>query len=401
MMAEFNNLPDLIAGIASLDGNDDDISSLDETLQPDYMAMLDDDGGLVDNSDETNEVERGFCTSVRNEFDDKDNQQWILPKYSDRMIGLCHMIEQRCMTHLSIATIITHIADWFLFRTGSIPLSPLSVKIRIRDVDIIFKSDFKKCYDKMNLLYDGEMAKERRKNHPKSFKDYFEDLIESWVLVDMTMAMLVSEDLGGGNIALLQLLEFATTRVRLLNVIERLVCHHFQDLHSGGATSFRVCCQDQGRATEDESSSLEDYRVKIQKRGNDEYNFPVCGVVGISDDAIDSGLLFQLLSVQKRYRDTSKSSKRKFIVMNPQAGVVGGKMLPPEPLILLPPMITDNTGGEDDEDHDANFSDTLESFLDPALIARIKNRTTVEDMMEWERRYFLVKLAYQTKKGAM
>ena len=94
--------------------------------------------------------------------------QWKPPKYKDKMVVICNILERRCHTYLTVPTIIRDIADWFLFRNGSLPPSPLSVLVRMRNMDDIFKLDFIDCYDRMNELYDLEMAKERRKRKLKN-----------------------------------------------------------------------------------------------------------------------------------------------------------------------------------------------------------------------------------------
>jgi hypothetical protein len=253
-----------------------DVSLFDEARTDDSLGILGEDAGLVKAIQKTDLCESNFCTSVRNELDDTGTPQWKPPKYKDKMVVICNMLERRCHTYLTAPLIIRDIADWFLFRNGSLPPSPLSVLVRMRNMDDIFKLDFIDCYDRMNGLYDLEMAKERRKRKEKKFNDCFEELIESWALVDMTQTMLVSEE-RGSDILVTDLLSFATTRVRLLHAIERLLLHHFQDSPSGGAMSLEACFKDKGRVLPIESESLEVYCRQIQRRGDEVYDFAFSG----------------------------------------------------------------------------------------------------------------------------
>jgi hypothetical protein len=100
------------------------------------------------------------------------------------------------------------------------------------------------------------MSKEKGRRSPKDFKDYFEELIESWALLNMTLTIL-------------DLLAFATTRVRLLCVIEWLLFHHFN--HFRGGSILEAGGGDDGRVSAEESKLLETYRETIQKRGDVQY----------------------------------------------------------------------------------------------------------------------------------
>jgi hypothetical protein len=98
------------------------------------------------------------------------------------------------------------------------------------------------------------------------------------------------------------------------------------------------------------------------------------------------------------HRDTGKSSKRNYDCMNPPSGVIHRN--PSLPLTSIQ-AITDEAGSDDDDNiEDIAFTERLQSFLDPAFIKRIKN-PTLKDMVEWDRRYKLVKLAYQRETGAI
>jgi hypothetical protein len=405
-MEQFNNYSPFSVGIETGNGITDECNSVltgfsddhvdDQVRAGDREVSLVEDPGLMNAIEKTERDVSNFCTSVRTEADyNIRTTKWKAPLYKDKMIGVCGMIESQCLTHLSVPTIITHIADWFLFRSGT-PLCPLSVKVKMKDMDEIrFNPCFVPCYDAMKELYELEMEKERKTNQQK-FEDYFEDLIESWAIVDMTVTMLVNEEDRGDFISVRDLLEFAPTRVRLLSNVERLLLHHFKDPHSGGEKIWQVCKYDKGRVTKDETQFLVKYRKIMQTSGDDQYNEAVSGADGHIHDNTNRDLLLRLMSIQKLHRDTARSSKRK-------SGFISPPLPPPSSsLSPVPPAITDDAESDkDDINEDIGFIGRLHFFLDPALIARIKNPTADADMIEWERRFQLVKEAYQRKKGPM
>jgi hypothetical protein len=440
-------------------GHDDEFSgSQNSDLDPfalrndEYFAMLSRDGDLVEalmeiaeqptddvrDLEEIVKVETTYCTSVRTNAD--DTSRFVPPIYKERMLGVCTMIETQCHAKFSISTMIAEIADWRLNNKGQFSLS---VRVRLKNKDDIQKRDFVDCYDRMNELYDGEMAKEH--NYHAHFKDYFEELLECWALIDMTTTILVSEE-EGHEISVKDLLAFAKTRVLLVSVIERLLYHHFEDSDSGGARSLKACVQDQGFASENESKSLEIYRNNIQRTGEKKYCYGVCGTDDLSNNNINQELLLQLLSCQKRRLDISKSAKRKYDQMikqsaDPQEGVpdlehtedphqgVPDLEHTEDPYHGVPDLEhtedpqqgvpdlerTDNAESDEDqtdEDHNneddnkqhAAFKETLQPFADPdfkSLITRLSNHTTDEDMLKFNHLFQVVIEAYEKKKGTM
>jgi hypothetical protein len=404
-MEQCNNFSPFSVGIETGNGIlnecmsllDDEESSHEQVRAGDNDDSLFEDSGLLNAFAKSERDVSDFCTSVRTAADSILTTQWKQPLYKDRMIGVCNMIERQCEDHLTVPTIITHIADWFLFRSGD-PLCPLSVKIKMKNLDdIIFNSCFVNCYFEMKLLYELEIQKERKRGQ-KIFSVYFEDIIESWALVDMTATMVNEEGLF--VISVMDLLEFGTSRARLLSVLERLSLHHFEDSYSGGATSWnKICKKDNGCLTKVETKFLDDYRRIIQERGDDEYDEAVSGIDGCLNDNTNRDLLLQLRSVQKLHRDIGKSSKRNYACMNPPSGVIDRNRLLPFTSVQT---ITDETGTDnDDNNEDIAFTERLNFFLDPAFIKRIKNQTAHKDMVEWDRRYKLMKKAFQRETGAI
>jgi hypothetical protein len=198
------------------------------------------------------------------------------------------------------------------------------------------------------------------------------------------------------------------------------------------------------------SSNMKTYRKKIQERGEKQYNFPVSGIDGLSNQNIFDGLLVQLLVTQRRRRDIGKSEKRKHDQTIPTVPPLLGPTdnadpqqpaVPPlgstnnanlqqpvPPLGLtdngnppqqepVPPLVpTDNADpqqsvppldkdlSDDDQNNEhAAFRQTVQPFLDPDfhhLIACLSNQTTDEDMVIFNQLFQLVNEAYQKKKGA-
>jgi hypothetical protein len=408
-MEQVNNYSPLYMAIEIGDDIADDCDSwltfqesfVDRVMAGDSDDSLVEDPGLLSAIEKTERDVSYFCTSVRTAPDSIGAlRQWRKPQYKDKMMGVSNIIENQCKRLLTVSTIITHIADWFLFRSASgDSLGPLSVKIKMKEMDdIMFNDCFVSCYFEMKGLYEREMLREKKKSQ-KNFEDYFEDLIESWALVDMTATMVNKE--GYCFISIVDLLAFATTRARLFSVLERLTLHHFQDSWSGGARSYWTICQkkNERRLTDTETEFLEKYRQEIQQRGNDEYDEPVSGIDGSLYENTNRDLLLQLRSVQKLHRDTGRSSKRKNDCINPPSGVIHQN--PSLPLTSIQTITDEAESDDDDNIEDIAFTERLQSFLDPAFIKRIQNPTALEDMVEWDRRYKLVKAAYQRETGAI
>jgi hypothetical protein len=406
-MEELNNYSPFAVGIETGNGIEDECDSLLTFSEFDQARADDAEHSLVEDPAVLNAMEKAECDvsnfkkSVRTEPDRKSaTKKWKVPSYSERMNGVCDMIEAQCVTNLCVSTIITHIADWVLHRNGN-PLGPLSVKVKMKEMkDIKFNETFVSCYGEMKGLYMNEMEKERSTTQQK-FEDYFEDLIESWVLLDLTINMLRNED-EAGCISVGSLLGFGVNRVRLISVLERLLLHHFQHPRSGGGESWETCQELKGIVTKDETVFLVEHRAIIQARGNGEYKREMSGIDGRLDDNTHRDLLAQLMCVQKLHRDTVKSSKRNHALINPPDVVTTYR----NPLTLPPfqsvPAITDDPQSEDDDIHEEiGFIGLLNSFLDPALIARIQSPATLNDMREWDRRFQLMKEAYHREKGPM
>jgi hypothetical protein len=409
MMADFDfSLPLNIEAI--LGGSDDDVSSLldsQDNLGQRYLGMISqDDAGIVGITEQDTSIESCFRSSVRNHTD--HSPQWRPPIYRERMVGVCNMIEHRFGSALTLS-MIGQIADWMLFKRNSD--EPLSVRVRMKKLDDITRKEFVMCYRKMEKLYDKEMEKEKQKS--QHFKKYFEDLIESWALVDMTQNVLVSEA-AGCMISVWDLLWFAQTRIRLVCIIERLLFHHFLDQVSGAARFWEACLQNRGQVSDVENNALEEYRNALQERGDEEYEPSCCAKNELCTDNLNHHFFLQLLSVHKRRREVCRSksrSKRKWEEMNPEGGIAG-KMKPDPPLVPEPDdKESDSTDTEllEHEKHDNNsddivmenptFRETLESFLDPVLIARLKNQLGDEDKMKWNRLFEEENTAFQSKFG--
>ena len=372
---------------------------VDHVKASDNEDSVDEDLGLLNEIEKNERDVSNFCISVRTEPDDDVTTQWRAPKYSDRMVGICGMIESQCFTTLTVPLVISHIADWFVFRGGS-PLCSLSVKIKLKNMDdIIFNSLFVPCYVAMEELYKMEMQKEKKKRGKtlKKFKDYFEDLIETWALVDMTVTMVQKEE-GIRSISVPQLLEFATTRVRLFSVLERLLLHHYADSESGASICLHICHKHK-TVSKPETVFLEEYRGILKQFGDNEYREALSRRDGGLNNNTNSYLLLLLTSIQKLHRDAGRSAKRSFSTMNPSAGVISRNRSLPLPAVQ---GITDDAATEeDDEIEDATFDDRMKAFLEPALLNRIKISRTLEDMVEWDRRYGLLKDGYQKETGAI
>jgi hypothetical protein len=355
MMAKINGnffLVDLGLGddptVSSLEESDDDSLDLtDFQMTKDEMKLDQDDLAILGN--EMGEYERlvggaaeaaiesKFCSSVRNKVDgDDDAPHFNGPTYKERMVGLSRMIENWCGTDLSALTTIAGISKWTLFKTD---FFSLSVRIRMKNLDGITMLHFGECYLRMKELYEGEMLKESSKKKMLNFHDYCEELVEFWALADMTLDMLVSEE-GSGFVSVMDLLQFAPTRICLVSVIERAVLHHFQDSDPGGGTRAL-----KGRVNADENKLLAVYRINVKNSGEQQLDLSVDST--ISTDNVNYVLLLQFLCVQKRYSDSSKSAKRKLDELNQDA-----------------------------------FLKTVQSFSDH-LIARLRNLPTDEDMMQF------------------
>ena len=375
-----------------------------EWLDRDLFESSDDDNQKVDlftgageiDPDQNNDwIVSSFCLSVRNRVDNMPH--WTPPTYTERMNGVCNMIEYACKTKLSVDQVIAHIADWSVFRGVK---KSVSISVKMRELKNTPRQDFVICYRKMKGLYSIEMGKERKNRRHEDFKNYFEDLMESWALLNMVLPMLVSE--GGDHcIAIDDLKAFGTSRVHLLSVIERFLFHHFQ--YFAGANFFEACRKDYVCASAAESKLLETYRETIQKRGVDEYRSPCNELHQLSIANTNHDLLVQLLSVHKLGRDTAKSAPRtkrkKYLASRLQAGIADGKSNPQERVQPDKAEHHDDNAAANTVLDDATFAETLQSFLDPVRIARLKNQMREKNMMELNRAFELANEAYQSKMG--
>jgi hypothetical protein len=338
--------------ISSLeDSNNDSLSSKDFQMTSDEMELDGDDlailgdNGLVESTEERS-VETNFCSSVRSDTPYYNGRHFNGPTYKERMVGLSTMIQSWCGTNLSSLTTIAHVSKWKIFKSDCFPLS---VTVMMKDLEGITIAHFVECYERMETLYNDEKLKEGSKKKKLNFHDYCEELIGFWALMDMTLTMLVSEE-GNAFISVMDLLEFATTRLHFVSVIERLVLHHFQDVDpGGGGRAFR-----RRRVNAEEKKLLAEYRLNVKKSGEKDVEYPLN--FKLSFDNVNYALLLQLLCVQKQYKNSSKSSKRN-----------------------LDKVHEDSAKLNKQANNDV-FLQAVQSFCDH-LIARLKNQPTDQDMM--------------------
>jgi hypothetical protein len=121
-------------------------------------------------------------------------------------------------------------------------------------------------------------------------------------------------------------------------------------------------------------------------------------------------LLLQLLSVQKRGRDTSKSEsrkRRKSLSLFEQSDVAYGISCPQQQLQLRQQgCYSEHDEGDEGDDYDNGviendgLLETVKAFLNPVLIARLKNEMLDDDIMEWDQAFQQKNDEYDRKKRA-
>jgi hypothetical protein len=365
----------------SVEGDLDDLEMLDKLAN---MSVDEDDVGRPDEN--TTTTESDFCSSVRNKDDGgSDRPRFNLPTYKDRMVGLSAMIFSWCGTDLSSLSTIAHISEWRPFKTT---VFPLSVRVRMKSLEDITMLQFVECYRRMEELYDEQMVKESSTRRILHFHDYCEDLVEFWALADLTLNMLVSEE-RSGLVSLFDLLQFAKTRLSLASVIERVVLHHFHDLHPGGgarvlrseraAKTTKVTAEE----TVEESRVLASFRVDLKEKDVDDHVYSK-----VSTDNVNHDLFLQVMSVNRLYNDSSKSAKRKMDLLNQEAAKRKMDLLNQE---------ADKPNGQAGDDV---FIQTVQSFADHLIARYLHNQPTDEDMMQFMLTEFkVVTDTYQKKKG--
>lgn len=360
------------------------------------------DTNLHETTEDNAVIEINFCKSVRNNV---DTTNFVPPNYKERLIGVCNMIENGGGRYLTIDKIIAHIAEFKVYKRKNFPIK---VTVKLKELDEIPKQDFVDCYRRMKELYDIEMRKEKTSRNPQSFKDYFEGLIETWALLDMTLVVLVNEGTGHPGITITQLLLFAFTRLGLVCAIERLLFNHFT--FSTGARVLKCCVRNGAPFVIEETEGLDGYRTQIQDRVTNEYADPTNEKHSLSANYAKHELLLQLLSVQKRGRDTSKSEsrkRRKSLSLFEQSDVAYGISCPQQQLQLRQQgCYSEHDEGDEGDDYDNGviendgLLETVKAFLNPVLIARLKNEMLDDDIMEWDQAFQQKNDEYDRKKRA-
>jgi hypothetical protein len=232
----------------------DDESLSDDSLndgQKIDFSIEHQDINFQENTEDKTVIESNFRKSVGNYV---DTTNFVAPNYKERLIGVCNMIENGSGRYLSIDKIIGYIADFKVYKRKDFPIK---VTVKLRELHEISKQDFVDCYTRMKDLYDIEMRKEMTSRNPQSFKDYFEDLIETWALLDMTLVILMNEGTGYlGTITITELLLFASTRLGLVCAIERLLFNHFKS--STGARVLKGCVRNGAPFVVEETEGLDE-----------------------------------------------------------------------------------------------------------------------------------------------
>jgi hypothetical protein len=236
--------------------------------------------------------------------------------------------------------IIFNIAEWKLFNRKQV-----SVRIAVKDCKLIKRCSFVDCYQRMDFLYVHEVGKERRLRNPTAFKDYLDDLIESWVLLHMAKEILVNE-VTGCLYTLQELMVCCDTKVHFVREIERLLMNHFEiPEKKSGENAISKC------------HKLETYRLMAQKCGDQRYRGIVSSKEEISTGDVNHELLVQLLSVHKHSRSTAKSAGRK----------------------------------------KGMFLEAVKILNERSFMACLSKQRRREDMIEWKRRFQLATEAWESE----
>jgi hypothetical protein len=271
------------------------------------------------NEDTRMGAEKVFRLSVRNHVD--GYKTFRKPGYVQRLVVTCNYIEKMYPGDLEMFKIIPSIATW----TTSLKDSQCRVKIHLNS----FKdcSIFQPYYKKMLMAYTDEMRKEEKtpeRKYSDRFREYLNDMIESWVL--LKLAICIGGKRLDGHISGILDLPRNMTKISIIRYVNLLLIQQHLSFLSKSSTNEQSIKQYQAATTQIQEAcnglvhnkqlendivhKLHLYDRQIQNHGNQAFqisaNYPIQPQL-----TYQSFLLLQLLSVQKWGREEHKSNRSK------------------------------------------------------------------------------------------